>query len=90
MISQDLILRYPKLDTVLMVEEFIKKHGGEFNRRQIWLRLPRKVMYQTFRVIINYLIDSGKILLDRNGKICWIWDPEGVRRLLKKKNLSVR
>ena len=88
--SRELILRYPRLDTVLMVEEFIKKYGGEFNRRQLWLRLPRKVMYQTYKVILDYLLDSNKILIDHDGEVCWIWDPEGIRRLLKKKHLFAR
>jgi hypothetical protein len=89
MMNQKTILRYPRLDTVLMVEEFIKKHGGEFNRRRIWLNLPRKVMYQTYRVIISYLLDSGKIIMDRDGKVCWIWNPEGIKRL-EQKGLIIR
>jgi hypothetical protein len=27
------VLHYPKLDTILMVEEFIQKRSGEFNRQ---------------------------------------------------------
>ena len=29
------ILHYPQLDTVLMVEEFIRKHGGEYKKRAV-------------------------------------------------------
>ena len=29
------IMRYPRLDTVLMVEEFIKEHDGEFKKRKL-------------------------------------------------------
>ena len=50
------ILHYPQLDTVLMVEEFIKQHSGEFKKRQLWENLPRKMMYQTFCVIFDYVI----------------------------------
>lgn len=82
------ILRYPQLDTVLMVEEFIKEHGGEYKKRQLWEHLPKKVMYQTFCVIFDYLLDSNKIAVDREGKICWIWDPEGVKKYLSKPHLS--
>ncbi len=77
------ILHYPQLDTVLMVEEFIKKHSGEFKKRRLWEHLPKKVMYQTFCVIFEYLLDSGKIAVDREGKIAWIWNPELVKRFLK-------
>ncbi len=82
------ILHYPQLDTVLMVERFIKEHGGEYKKKSLWEHLPRKMMYQTFCVIIDYLLESGKIALDKEGKICWIWDPEGVRKTLEKNGLS--
>jgi len=84
------ILHYPQLDTVLMVEEFIRKHSGDFKKRALWEHLPKKMMYQTFCVVFNYLLDSGKIALDREGKIVWIWNPELVRRYLSKKHLRVR
>ncbi len=81
------ILHYPQLDTVLMVEEFIREHSGEFKKRSLWENLPKKMMYQTFQVIFNYLLESNKIALDKEGKIAWIWDPEGVRRYLAKPEL---
>ena len=81
------ILRYPTLNTVLMVEEFIKKHGGEFTKYQIWKNLPKKIMYQTFCVIFDYLLETNKIAVDKEGKVCWIWDPEGVAKFLKEKHL---
>lgn len=84
------ILHYPQLDTVLMVEEFIREHSGEFKKRQLWESLPRKTMYQTFCVIFDYLMDSGKIATDKQGKVAWVWDPEGVRRYLAKKHLFWR
>lgn len=70
------ILRYPRLDTVLMVEEFIQKHDGEYRRKELWKRLPKKMMYQTFQVIIAYLFESNKISIDAEGKIGWIYYPE--------------
>jgi len=82
------ILHYPQLDTVLMVEKFIYKHSGEFKKRQLWESLPKKMMYQTFCVIIDYLQESGKIAVDAEGKIAWIWDPEGVKRYLARKDLT--
>ena len=78
------VLRYPRLDTVLMVEEFIRKHSGDYSKKQLWERLPRKTMYQTFCTILNYLEYSNKIIADREGKIVWIWDPKGVRKFLRK------
>lgn len=82
------ILHYPQLDTVLMVEEFIKDHGGEFRKKSLWEHLPKKMMYQTFCVIYDYLLDSNKIAVDREGNVCWIWDPELVQKYLARPELS--
>ena len=83
MLMKENILHYPQLDTVLMVEEFIRQHSGEFRKRQLWEHLPRKVMYQTFCLIFDYLTSSGKVAMDKEGKIAWVWNPELVKRFLK-------
>lgn len=82
------ILHYPQLDTVLMVEEFIKEHSGEYKKRSLWEALPKKMMYQTFCVIFDYLLYSNKIALDKEGKIAWIWNPELVKKYLNRSDLS--
>ncbi len=82
------ILRFPRLDTVLMVEEFIKKHDGEYKKRSLWEALPKKTMYQTFCVIIDYLLYSRKISVDTEGKIGWIYYPESATYFFKRKELS--
>lgn len=84
------IIHYPQLDTVLMVEEFIRDHSGEFKKRALWEGLPKKMMYQTFCVVYDYLLESGKIAVDPEKKIAWIWDPELVKRYLEKEHLFVR
>ena len=88
--KQKSILHYPQLDTVLMVEEFIREHSGEYQKRSLWENLPRKMMYQTFCVIFNYLVDSGKIAPDRVGKIAWIWNPELVEKYLNNPKLRAK
>lgn len=85
------ILRYPRLDTVLMVEKAIKNADDYPTKTQLWKALPKKVMYQTFCTIVDYLEYSRKIFIDpRDGKIVWTWDPEGVAELLKHPELVVR
>ena len=49
------MFRSPTLETVKMVEEAIKKYNGEFKRTQIWGKLPRKIMWPTYVIILNYL-----------------------------------
>jgi len=88
--KQENILRYPRLDTVLMVEEAIRNAKDYPTKAKLWKSLPKKMMYQTFNMIIDYLEYSGKILIEKDGSILWIWDPEGVRKLLSKKHLVVR
>lgn len=78
------ILHSPTLESVLMVEKIIQKHSGELGKYQLWKKLPRKMMYQTFQVILDYLQESNKIGIDKKGKIGWVWDPNGVKRFLKK------
>ena len=82
------VLHYPRLDTVLMVEKFIKEHSGEFKKRSLSEHLPRKTMYQTYCLIFEYLQESGKIAVDREAKIVWIWNPELVRKYLERKDLD--
>jgi len=82
------VLHYPRLDTVLMVENLVKKSKEYPSKRQLWVSLPKKTMYQTFKIILEYLIDSGKIVI-KNGKVIWIWNPELVKKY-SKSELIVR
>lgn len=88
LMNNENILRYPRLDTVLMVEEFIKKHDGELKKRKLWESLPKKMMYQTFCVIIDYLFYSRKISIDADGKIGWIYYPELTKKYYNRTDLG--
>ena len=68
------VLHYPQLDTVLMVEDFIKNLDRNMTKKQIWVSLPRKIMYQTFCVILDYLEKSNKITHDNKGNVVWIFN----------------
>jgi len=84
------VLRYPRLDTVLMVEDFIKKHDGEFKKKALWEHLPKKMMYQTFCVIMSYLLESGKISVDAEDKIGWIYYQDRAEAWAKRTDLAWR
>lgn len=86
--KQTKILHYPRLDTILMIEEAIKKSKEYPSKRRLWLSLKKKVMYQTFLLVLEYLQESGKIVID-NGKIIWIWNPELVKKYMAS-NLVAR
>ncbi len=84
------VLRFPRLDTVLMVEKFIREHDGEYRKKALWGKLPKRMMYQTFCVVIDYLVYSKKISVDSEGKIGWIFYPESVNEGIKNKHLFWR
>lgn len=89
LIAKD-ILRYPRLDTILMVEAYIRKHDGEFKKRKLWESLPRRMMYQTFCVIMEYLLSSRKISIDKENKIGWIYYPEIAKKYYLRTDLARR
>lgn len=76
--------RYPRLDTVLMVEKACFKHRSDKTITQIWKSLPKKVLWTTFVTILDYLEYSGKILVAQDKTVVWIWDPQKVRELHEK------
>jgi len=71
-----------------MVEKFIYDNSGEYKKKQMWMKLPKKMMYQTFSLIIDYLIYTGRVAVDSEGKIGWIWDPKGVEKYLNMPHLA--
>lgn len=68
--------RFPTLQTVLMVENFIEENSGEYKKTELWKSLPKKVMWQTFQVIMEYLEGIYKIVYDKEGYVVYIWNPE--------------
>lgn len=78
------LMHSPTLDSVLMVERTIEENSQEFGKYQLWKKLPKKMMYQTFQTIINYLESSGKIMIDKEGIVIWAYNPEGLKKILAK------
>jgi len=81
--TQATIFHSPTLESVIMVEETIQKHSQECGKYQLWKKLPKKMMYQTFQVILDYLEKSGKVMIDTDGCVIWTYDPNGIKKLLK-------
>ena len=76
--------RYPNLNTVLMVESFLKMHRDiPLKVSEIKKQLPRQVMHETLKIILEYLWRGGKILFGPKG-IQWIYsEPEHLRKMLE-------
>jgi len=66
------ILHYPKLDSILMVEKAIQESEDYPTRMELWKSLPKQMQYQTFKLILEYLEDSNKIMFQED-KIIWIF-----------------
>lgn len=74
------VWHYPRLDTVIAVEDAIRDHSGVLGRTELWKKLDKKMMYQTFKMIVDYLIKSNKVTM-KDGKIVWIFNPELMKKL---------
>lgn len=81
--------RLPRLDTILMVEKTLYKYRSDKTITQIWHLLPKKVMWTTFVTILDYLEYSGKVIIEGDKTVTWLWDPRGIQEL-KKKGLVIK
>ncbi len=76
--------RFPRLDTVLMVEKALYRHRSGKTITEIWRHLPRQVMWTTFITILDYLEYSGKIRVEPDKTVSWLWNPRGIDQLREK------
>jgi len=82
---EEIITRSPRLETVIAVEKFIKEHSGDFRKTELFNKLPKKIMWGTFNIILKYLWDNNKIGIDKKGFIVYIWSPEAGKLFINKK-----
>ncbi len=82
---ENIIVRSPRLDTIIMAEEFIKDNSGEYKKTELFQKLPKKMMWGTFNVILKYLWDNNKIGIDKNDYVVYIWNPELAKRFINRK-----
>ncbi len=82
--TETTILHSPTLESVIMVEKTIQKYSQECGKYQLWKKLPKKMMYQTFQTILDYLENSGKIIIDKEGCIIWTYNPRMIRKLISQ------
>jgi DNA-binding transcriptional regulator YhcF (GntR family) len=78
------VLHEPQLDTIMMVENTIREAKTYPTKRELVKSLPRKIQYQTFNRILEYLESSNKIVFD-GRKIIWVFpDNPNLKELLRK------
>lgn len=62
----------PRLATILMVEEVLKKHNDSIvSLAELKRLLPKQVNHNTLKVILEYLEESSKIAVSIKG-ITWM------------------
>jgi hypothetical protein len=72
---------------ILKIEHFIEKNSADYKRKEIWSNFSSLMTYKEFNGIINELLKTGKIAIDRKGIIVWIWYPKSNKEYLNPKNL---
>ena len=82
--------RDPRLSTIMMVEQTIKESDELLGKTDLWETLPRKIMYPTFKQIMDYLEASNKIMYDKNGKIVWIAADNPKLKAFFRKSVQLR
>jgi hypothetical protein len=66
------VLHEPRLDTILMVEKAIIESDDYQIKTQLWKSLPKKMQYQTFKRVLDYLEAPSKIIYD-DGEIIYVY-----------------
>ena len=78
------ILHYPNLKTVLEVEKVLQEADTLISKNELKRRLPTQIMHQTLSLILEYLEESGKIIIGEKG-ITWIaQDNPALKKLLSR------
>lgn len=82
------VLHYPRLDTILKVEKILKSAKGPVSKNEIDRRLDTQIMRPTLNIILDYLEQSGKIAVLKEG-IIWIYSQDASKKLKAKLKKAV-
>lgn len=88
-VTKNYNVRSPTLQTVLMVERFIKENSGEYRKTELFNSLPKKVMWGTFQIIMRYLEDVYRIIVEEDGVIVYIWNPELYEKIKDRPEIKI-
>jgi len=79
----------PNLETIRMVENAIRKSKNYPTKKALWESLPRKTQYPTFNRVIDYLLESNKIILNLR-EIVWVFPDNPILKRALAKSIRVR
>ena len=83
--TANIISRNPRLDTIKMIEEFIKENSGEYKKTELFNKLPKKTMWGTFNIVLEYLWDNNRIGIDSEDYVVYLWNPELTKKFINRK-----
>lgn len=81
------IVHYPRLDTVIMVAETLKKFSP-CTKTELSRRLKKPIMWPTLTLILDYFDNMGFTVTDKKGHIVWIYNPELVKKYAGREDLK--
>lgn len=82
------VLHYPRLDTILKIEKLLRSAKEPISKNEIDRRLDTQIMRPTLNIILEYLEQSGKIAILKEG-IIWIYSPDVGGKLRSKLQKAV-
>ena len=66
----------PRLASIEMVEDILRKNHEFASKSALQRALPRTIQTQTFNRILNYLEKSHKIIFTKDRKVVWIFSTD--------------
>ena len=82
----------PRIDTVSIVEDIIKKKGYFNSRTALHKSLNNRIQYGTLLNALEFLEKSNKIEFNKDGSLVWIFLDKRNKALSRtlKKSISLR
>lgn len=66
----------PRLASIEMVEDILKKHHEFVSKSALQRALPRTIQTRTFNRILSYLEKSNKIIFTKDRAVVWIFSSD--------------
>jgi hypothetical protein len=82
------LMHSPTLNTVIMVEKVLQEAREIIKVSELKRRLPKQVMHSTLLQILDYLQESGKVLITTKG-VVWIYRPPAELERIKSRGLEI-
>ena len=65
----------PTLKSIKMIETTIQQYNGVASKAQIWNKLPKKMMYQNYKQVLDYFIKIKSVVI-AGGMVQWVYPKE--------------